>query len=76
MALAGSPDHGCVFVTDRIIRLSTVIALTGIPRSSLYRLIGEGKFPRQVPLSKRSVGWRESLVQRWIDDPRAYSDEP
>lgn len=60
---------------DRILRLSAVLWKTGLPKSGLYRLIKEGSFPRQVPLTPRSVGWRESEVERWIADPASYGKD-
>jgi prophage regulatory protein len=59
---------------DRIIRLRTVLSLTGLSRTTLYRKIGEGTFPRQVKISIHGAGWRESSVNRWIDDPVAYRE--
>lgn len=50
----------------RIIRLKEVIDSTGLARSTIYKLIGEEKFPKPVPLVGRSVGWVESEVHEWI----------
>ncbi len=60
---------------DRILRLSAVLLKTGLPKSGLYRLVKDGSFPRQVPLTARSVGWRESEVERWIADPASYGKD-
>jgi len=57
---------------ERIIRLKTVLDRTGLSRSTLYRKIAEGSFPRQVPISIHGAGWYESAVNRWIADPRSY----
>nr|WP_319515237.1 AlpA family phage regulatory protein [uncultured Cohaesibacter sp.] len=54
---------------DRIIRLKTVLARSGLSRSTLYRKIGEGTFPAQIKISVHGAGWRESEVNRWIDNP-------
>jgi prophage regulatory protein len=62
-------------VDDGFLRLKAVIAKTGVPRSSLYRMIKQGTFPRQVPLSHRSVGWRASAVQRWLDNPTGFRQQ-
>jgi prophage regulatory protein len=62
---------------ERIIRLKTVLNRTGLSRSTLYRKVAEGTFPRQVPISINGAGWYESAVNRWIADPagyRAHSD--
>ena len=50
----------------RIIRLKEVIDSTGLARSTMYKYIGEGSFPKSVPLGDRCVGWVESEVQDWI----------
>jgi prophage regulatory protein len=64
---------------ERIIRLKTVLDRTGLSRSTLYRKMAEGTFPRQVPISIHGAGWHESAVNRWIADPgryRADNDNP
>lgn len=60
---------------ERIIRIKTVLARTGLSRSTLYRKIAEGTFPRQVPISVNGAGWHESAVNRWIADPSGYRAE-
>lgn len=57
---------------DRIIRLKTVLLRSGLSRSTLYRKIGEGTFPAQIKISIHSAGWRESEVNRWIDNPMSW----
>lgn len=59
--------------TDRILRLASVLERTGLSRSTLYRKIGDGTFPRQVAISTRCAGWRESAVRRWMTNPMFYS---
>jgi prophage regulatory protein len=34
----------------------------GIPRSTLYDMIGRGAFPKPVRISRRRVGWIEAEV--------------
>ena len=53
-------------VNYRIIRLPEVTNLTGISRSNIYAHIKKGKFPKQINLGARSVGWVESEIQEWI----------
>jgi len=50
----------------RIIRLKEVIGSTGLARSTIYKYIGEGTFPKPVSLGERSVGWIELEVHDWI----------
>ena len=46
----------------KVLRLSAVILATGLARSTIYKLIGSGEFPRPVPLTGRCVGWIDSEV--------------
>lgn len=58
---------------DRIIRLKTVLARTGLSPSTIYRKIAEGTFPAQLWISTNGTGWRESDIDRWIADPVAWT---
>jgi prophage regulatory protein len=49
-----------------ILRLPQVEAMTGLKRSSLYAAIAEGRFPRQIQLGPRAVGWLASEIDAWI----------
>jgi len=50
----------------QFIRLPTVLELTGLSRASIYRLIKENKFPRQVTLNGgRAVAWQLSAIHDW-----------
>ncbi|MES0164159.1 MULTISPECIES: AlpA family phage regulatory protein [unclassified Mesorhizobium] len=60
---------------NRIIRLKTVLARTGLSRSTMYRKIGEGTFPAQIKISLNGAGWRESEINRWIENPVAWRTE-
>lgn len=50
----------------RVIRRAEVLRLTGLTKSSLYRLIEGGEFVRPVRLGPNSVGWRLGAVLEWI----------
>ncbi len=52
--------------TDRIIRLTEVIALTGLSASTIARQERAGTFPARVALSANAVGWRQLAVFEWI----------
>lgn len=52
--------------TDKIIRSKDVQELTGLSRTTIWRLEREGKFPARVPLTASNVGWRLTDLQEWI----------
>jgi prophage regulatory protein len=60
---------------DRILRIKAVLARTGLSRSTLYRKIQNGSFPRQVRISTRCAGWRESAINAWMRNPMFFSVE-
>ncbi|WP_040259321.1 helix-turn-helix transcriptional regulator [Pseudomonas massiliensis] len=50
----------------KILRLNHVIDTTGLSRSTVYKYISEGTFPKPISLGERSVGWLESEVMDWL----------
>jgi prophage regulatory protein len=46
-------------------RLPTVIQATGLGRSTIYRLVASGAFPRPVHVGPRAVAWRWSDLEQW-----------
>jgi len=59
---------------EKILRMRTVLARTGLSRSTIYRKMKDGTFPSQVRLSEHCSGWRESEINRWVADPMRYRE--
>jgi len=53
---------------NKLIKLPTVLQMTSLSRATIYRLIADGKFPKQIKLSTRACAWVEKDVKNWIDD--------
>ena len=61
----------------RFIRLPEVLTRTGFGRTSIYRKMEDGSFPRSIKLGgppvdpeafdSRAVAWIENEVEQWID---------
>ena len=61
----------------RIIRLNEVISRTGYGRTSIYRKMEEGTFPKSLKLGGppldpdtfdcRAIGWIEHEVDQWVE---------
>jgi prophage regulatory protein len=49
------------------VRMAAVLRMTGLGRSTIYRLMAENKFPAPVRLAKRAVAWRRIDLERWSD---------
>jgi prophage regulatory protein len=50
-----------------ILRRKQVEARTGLSRSSIYKMMDEGTFPKQVSLGARAVGWFENQIDQWLE---------
>jgi prophage regulatory protein len=51
----------------QLIRLPEVLKMTGLSRSSVYRRVDAGTFPKAVALGGRSVAWVEEEIKAWIE---------
>lgn len=52
---------------DRFLRSGEVINLSGLSRTTLWRLERVEKFPARRSLSAGTVGWLKSEVDAWIE---------
>ncbi len=56
-------------MTEKTIwRLHTVMAHTGLPRSTIYHKMSLDEFPQSINLGPRSVGWILEEVLEWIEE--------
>ena len=58
-------------MTDQLLTMREVCALTRLSRASVYRFIHAGDFPRQVKLGKRASRWRAADLGEWMEQLRA-----
>ena len=49
------------------LRMPTVMRITGLGRSTIYRMIADQKFPSPVRLGLRAVAWRQSDLDVWSE---------
>ena len=54
-------------IQQEFIRLHVVKEITSLSKSTIYRLISEGDFPKQVQIGKRAVIWVRSDINAWIN---------
>ena len=51
---------------QKILRLPSVIELSGLSRSTIYRLIKLGKFPAPVRIGEKATAWLEDDLRAWL----------
>lgn len=54
-------------MAERIYRLSELKELIPLGTSTIYRMMDEGRFPRPIHLTRKTVGWRESDITAWLE---------
>jgi prophage regulatory protein len=54
-------------MTDRFLREREVRSMTGLSRTTRWRLERIGQFPRRRQISPGAVGWLESEVLAWMN---------
>lgn len=57
----------------QVLRLQKVKELTALSRSTIYAEIKAGRFPAQVRLTAKTVGWLLSEIQAYIEAKVAQS---
>ena len=53
---------------EELQRKPKVLKRTDLSNSTLYYLIEKGLFPKPVKLGKRTVAWKKSEIDYWIDN--------
>ena len=59
----------------RYYRRPIVEDMLGLSRSTIYRMMNDGEFPRPVVLGRRAVGWRAADVETWIKQREEAANE-
>ncbi len=50
----------------RIFRMNELCQIYGFSRSTIYRLIESGRFPKPIKISARAVGWISTDLDEWL----------
>nr|WP_321277965.1 AlpA family transcriptional regulator [uncultured Vibrio sp.] len=50
----------------RLLKLKDVMHTTNLARSTIYKYINDGNFPKPISLNERNVAWLESEIEEWI----------
>ncbi len=51
----------------KLIRITQVMECTGLARSTVYKFIAQGDFPKPVKLGPRVAAWVEAEVLAWME---------
>lgn len=56
---------------DRILRENEVKCATGLSRTTRWRGVRAGTFPKPVKITSSTIGWCQTDVARWLAERRA-----
>jgi prophage regulatory protein len=51
----------------RVIKIKKVRELTSLSSATIYRLVKNGEFPKQLKLAERSSGWLLEEINDWLE---------
>jgi prophage regulatory protein len=51
----------------QVMRLAQVVEYTRLSRSTIYRLMGTGEFPKQIKLASHASGWLLADIDHWLE---------
>ncbi|NBX02839.1 MAG: AlpA family transcriptional regulator [Alphaproteobacteria bacterium] len=57
----------------RILKLPQVMEATALSRSSIYAYIKAQKFPAQINIGVKAVGWESDAINQWLEERIAAS---
>ena len=58
----------------RIVRRDEVSKLTGLARATIYKKVQDRSFPPPIRQGARSVGWRLTDIDTWLQAPERRWD--
>jgi prophage regulatory protein len=61
-------DDSSAINASFFLRMSAVTRMTGLARSTIYRLVAQRKFPSPVRIANRAVAWRRTDLEHWSKD--------
>lgn len=50
-----------------LLPLKGVIEITSLSKSSIYRFVRAGLFPKPLRISAGRVAWRDDAVSQWVE---------
>ena len=55
-------------IKEKLLRITDVISVTGLAKSTIWLYVKDGKFPKQIKLSPRVSVWKLSDIEQWINE--------
>ena len=53
-------------MSNTMLRLPQVTEKIGLSRSTIYKMMDAGEFPKPIKLTRKAVAWPESAITEWL----------
>jgi prophage regulatory protein len=60
--------------SEKLLRISDLCKWLNVSKSTIYKWVREGRFPKPILLGDNASRWRESLVVEWLDSRPTSND--
>lgn len=57
-----------VYIMSNFLRITEVMKMTGLAKSTVWLWVKEGKLPQPIKLSPRVTVWEEDSIREWQKD--------
>jgi len=64
------PKQAFSHQADRFLRIREMLWRVGLSRSSMYRMMNKGNFPRQIKLNGTTSVWSEKEIMAWMEQQK------
>lgn len=61
-------QEGSYAMEDKLIPITQVMDRVGLKRTSIYRKLDKGEFPKPISLGRKAVRWSNNAISAWIDN--------
>lgn len=51
----------------KLLRISDLVDITGLGKSTIYKEISEGRFPKPIKIAERTSVWTETDITSWLN---------
>lgn len=52
-------------ILDRLLSMADVKLVTSLSRTTIYRMVEAGTFPKPIKIGASRIAWRASIIARW-----------
>jgi len=51
----------------KVLRMKDLPGKVGLSEPQIFRMIEKGEFPKPFKLTERATGWRDDVIDAWIE---------